>query len=236
MAAGQGKSANQQIIILAPSGGDGSDQHKQYLMTSGGQLVQQLVMQQQAQPSMQPNLIKSENPSVQPPVLKPAQNTEKSPVSQGVKIAPSGVKSDSSENYQLIFVQETITADQHNFVTKILAPNMPNIDGQVVVSSSSHGNQTGVIGNQEMQQQHITIATNPNQMATCVVPQEQITEGKQYQVVMETDQPTGVYESGDIVSLSMAASNVGQGGEPEQLIEGQIVGSEAAVVSNVQWS
>ena len=53
---------------------------------------------------------------------------------------------------------------------------------------------------------------------------------------METGQPTGVYQTGDIVSLSMAASNVGQGGESEQLIEEHIVRAEAAVVTSVQWT
>ena len=226
MAAGQGtnEKSNQQIIIIAQPGG-GSDQ-KQYLLTPGGQLVQQVVVQQQVEPPLQPNLMSAESVSPQPHILRPVQNTENTMAAQGVKIAPSAGKTESSENYQLIFVQtsqephsnvETIASDQQNAVTRELTETVPSNDGHVV--SSSHGNHT------------VIQATS---MGEQVVSQQQV-EGQQY-VVMETDQPTGVYQTGDIVSLSMAASNVGQGGESEQLIEEHIVGADAAVVTSVQWS
>ena len=133
----------------------------------------------------------------------------------------------SSDRYQLMFVpsHESIT-EQQNVVTRVLTSNAQNTEGHVSVSSS--GLQTV---------QHASIATNPEIQVTSVgeqVVSQQHTDA-QY-VVMETEQQGSVYQTGDIVSLSMAASNVGQGVESEQLIEEHVISSDVPVVTSVQWS
>ncbi len=54
---------------------------------------------------------------------------------------------------------------------------------------------------------------------------------EQYQIVMEEGM---VYRAGDIVSLSMAASNVYSSGVPPQLMEEQVVASDTTVVTSEQ--
>ena len=153
MAAGQGTSekANQQIIIIAPPGG-GSDQ-KHYLLTSGRQLVQRVCSAATGGATFATKLdgYRKHFPTAHI-YWDQWQIMENSLAAQGVKIVPSAVKTDNSENYQLIFVQtsqeprsnvETIARDQQNAVSRELTPTVPSTDRQVVVSSS-HGNHTDI--------------------------------------------------------------------------------------------
>ena len=218
MAAGQGTSEKsaQQIIIIASS--SSSSEEKQYLLTSGGQLVQQVVMQQQVEPSAA-SYTSNESSSL-------AQNESRGfaqPLAvQNVKIAEPGYKSEEKGGYQVIFVPP-----QENVPTN-------TVQGTEVTISSSDDSHAGVLSTQT--QQHAPVATTSAIQVTSVGEQvvSQQHTNAQY-VVMEADQQGGAYQTGDIVSLSMAASNVGQGVESEQLIEEQVVDSEAAVVTSVQW-
>ena len=220
MAAGQGTTEKlaQQIIIIAPS--SDSSEEKQYLLTSGGQLVQQVVMQQQVESSCVPNYTSNESSSL---AQNASQGFAKPLTVQNVKIAEPGAKSDrsvekgGSERYQLIFV-----------------PPQENVATNAGHARSSHDTHSGVSSAQAIQ--HTPVATTSEIQVTSVGEQvvSQQHADAQY-VVMETDQQRGVYQAGDIVSLSMAASNVGQGVESEQLIEEHVVDSETAVVTSVQW-
>ena len=224
MAAGQGTSEKpaQQIIIIASS--SGSSEEKQYLLTPGGQLVQQVVMQQQVETSV-PNYTSNESSSL---AQNASQGFAKPLAVQNLKIAESGTKGDrsvekgGSERYQLIFVppQESVATN-----------TVHSTEGH---ASNSHDTHSGVLSTQTIQ--HTPVATTSEIQVTSVgeqVVSQQHSDARY--VVMETDQEGGVYQTGDIVSLSMAASNVGQGVESEQLIEEHVVDSEAAVMTSVQW-